>query len=217
MVTSPNDVFVFDLDDTLYSERSFVWSGIAFICETVKPFFAHSVDLPQPKEVINQINWIEYLLLYPQISENISKQDLLQLYHNHIPNISLYPDAAFFLNQLKVAGRPMALVSDGRSLTQRNKISVLGLATTFEKVVISEEIGSEKPALRNFEMIANHFPGAAFCFFGDNPRKDFFGPKQLGWKTVGLRDRGANIHSQTLDVPPAYEPDYWINTFDAYK
>ncbi len=217
MSTSSRQVFVFDLDDTLYSERSFVVSGIQFVCSFMSAHFGHPDDFPKPSEVVKQKNWIEYLLQYAVISEKLSRQDLLQLYHNHKPSITLFPDADRFLKKIASEGHALALITDGRSLTQRNKIEALGLNTTFEKIVISEEIGSEKPDIRNFEEIVAHFPRSNFCFFGDNPLKDFVGPKILGWKTVGMRNRGGNIHPKSVQLPFSYQPDNWIIDFDTYK
>ena len=64
-------------------------------------------------------------------------------------------------------------------------------------MVISEEFGSEKPALANYTYFMERYPECHdFTSVGDNPRKDFIAPNALGWLTVCLKDDGRNIHKQ---------------------
>ena len=69
------------------------------------------------------------------------------------------------------------------------------------RAVISEDFGSEKPALANFEYFMKRYPGCSdFTYVGDNPDKDFIAPNTLGWETICLRDDGRNIHKQEFSV-----------------
>ena len=52
------------------------------------------------------------------------------------------------LDVLKEKNIPAGLITDGRSVTQRNKLKSLGLLNYFKEVIISEEFGSEKPGLK---------------------------------------------------------------------
>ena len=70
-----------------------------------------------------------------------------------------------------------------------------------EDIVISEEFGSEKPALSNYAYFMERYPECQdFTYVGDNPRKDFIAPNALGWMTICLKDDGRNIHRQDYNV-----------------
>jgi putative hydrolase of the HAD superfamily len=115
-----------------------------------------------------------------------------------LPEIQLYDDAALFLKLLTDKGINAGLITDGRSITQRNKLKSLGLQNYFSSVIISEEFGSEKPCEQNFLHFEKLFPSNRFFYFGDNTKKDFIAPLKLGWKCVCMENRGENIHNQSL-------------------
>jgi putative hydrolase of the HAD superfamily len=215
MILHPDTIFVFDLDDTLYSELSFEQSGIAYVYNKVKScFFEHNFSFTIKD--LKSKTWIDQLLEYKEISRLYPKEILLHYYRSHLPEIYLYPDARNFLNRIKANGNKMALVTDGRSLTQRNKLIALGVENFFDVVIISEEVGSEKPAVTNFQKVLDHCQGKQYIYFGDNPKKDFLGPNQLGWETIGLLDRGFNVHKQSSVFPKEYQPTRWIKNFDEF-
>ena len=53
-----------------------------------------------------------------------------------------------------------ALITDGRSLTQRLKIQALGLTDLFDDILISEAMQSEKPDDKRFVFLQNKYPAA---------------------------------------------------------
>ena len=75
--------------------------------------------------------------------------------------------------------------------TQRRKIRALGLEQFISCRVITDELGREfwKPSLEPYRRVMAQFPGPAegYVYIGDNPRKDFIGARQLGWRTVRVR------------------------------
>ena len=136
------------------------------------------------------------------------------MYRTHRPDIHLEEDVVTTLDALKTSGCTMALITDGRSVQQRNKIAALGLNRWIadEDIVVSEEIGSEKPDEANYRRIMNRHPDAdRFFYIGDNPKKDFIAPNRLGWTTICLLDNGENIHPQRFDdTPPQAQPQYKV-------
>ena len=65
-----------------------------------------------------------------------------------------------------------ALITDGRSLTQRLKIQALGLTDLFDDILISEAMQSEKPDDKRFVFLQNKYPAAKrFIYIGDNIKK----------------------------------------------
>jgi putative hydrolase of the HAD superfamily len=203
-------VVCFDLDDTLYKEIDFVESAYREIAVSEK-----RPDL-LPKMMGWQKNGHNVFL---QFNKAIGKETIiphyLTLYRSHYPTISLSDGVEDTLNELKHRGIILGLITDGRSISQRNKIKALGLDRWFdnENIIISEETQSEKTEEPNFRYFVKKYRGAEFTYIGDNPKKDFIVPNRLGWKTVMLKDDGRNIHRQEA-VAEAYLPQVTIINFE---
>lgn len=203
-------VVCFDLDDTLYKEIDFVESAYREIAESEK-----RPDL-LPKMMGWQKNDDNVFL---QFNKAIGKETIiphyLTLYRSHYPTISLSDGVEDTLNELKHRGITLGLITDGRSISQRNKIKALGLDRWFdnENIIISEETQSEKTEEPNFRYFVKKYRGAEFTYVGDNPKKDFIVPNRLGWKTVMLKDDGSNIHKQEA-VPAENLPQITISGID---
>ena len=202
-------VIVFDLDDTLCNEADFLRSAFREIAE--------SLTETRGAEAENLFGeMLEMRSREENVFENLSTRfgvpvrNLLAQYRTHFPvGMKLSEGARSTLETLKRQGVVLGLITDGRSLTQRNKIRALGLGEFFsdENIVISEEFGSEKPSLRNYEFFMKKYPDADFYYVGDNPKKDFIAPNVLGWETICLLDSGCNIRPQEfLSVSTAALP-----------
>jgi putative hydrolase of the HAD superfamily len=205
--------FVFDLDDTLYQEIDFLRSAYRAIATTLKPALKVSIYNEMLERYRRQENVFDWIL--EQYRENLGTYDgawLIRTYREHIPEIRLSAEVTAFINQVRALGIPAGLITDGRSVTQRNKLKTLGLLDLFKEIIISEEFGSEKPDKRNYLHFAIKYPGSDFYYFGDNTRKDFVTPLQLGWTTICIRDRGENIHEQQFGGEGS--PEYVVGGFD---
>lgn len=200
-------VVVFDLDDTLYHEIDFLKSAYAEIallthCAEAYPFMIDCYAKGQDvfRKVIDKYHLGK------------SVDDLLDIYRAHMPHIQLSADTRKTLTMLKEQAI-LGLITDGRSVTQRNKIKALGLETFIPSrhVIISEEFGYAKPSKEPFQFFSTRFPGCRFTYVGDNFTKDFVAPNYLGWYTICLVDKGYNIHSQGIEVPAEYLPQFKVN------
>jgi len=207
MILSSSNIFVFDLDDTLYSERDFEKSGIEFVYNT---FDVKHIEL---KSIIkNRKNWIEQIIRGS--NNQITLQMVLDIYRNHLPTIQLYNDSKVFLEKLISKGNEMSLITDGRSITQRNKLKALGIESYFKKIIISEEVNSEKPSEYNFRIVMNNKHAENYIYIADNPNKDFITPNKLGWTSICLLDRGQNVHKQNFKLSTDFLPHYSIYSFE---
>ena len=207
MILPSSKIFVFDLDDTLYSERDFEKSGIEFVYENLR--IKHiSLDTI----LNNRNNWIE--LMINGSNNQITLQMVLDVYRKHFPTIQLYNDAKVFLEKLLSQGIEMSLITDGRSITQRNKLRALGIESFFKNIVISEEVNSEKPSEYNFRMVMYNKIAENYIYIADNPKKDFITPNKLGWTSICLIDRGQNVHKQNFNISSDYLPQYLISSFE---
>jgi putative hydrolase of the HAD superfamily len=186
-------VVCFDLDDTLYKEIDFVESAYREIAVLEK----------RPELLPKMMGWQKNDdNVFSQFNKAIGKEtpisEYLNLYRSHYPTISLPDIVEDTLNELKHREIILGLITDGRSISQRNKIKALGLDRWFdnENIIISEETKFEKTEEPNFRYFVKKYRGAVFAYVGDNPKKDFIVPNRLGWRTVMLKDDGRNIHKQ---------------------
>ncbi len=211
------NVICFDLDDTLYKEIDFLKSAyreIAFCAaqgDRMLADQAYAEMLQVYKDGGNAFRRLNEML-----GLTTPVVDYLAMYRAHRPDIRLDEEVRKTLDALKAAGCAIGLITDGRSVQQRNKIAALGLNRWIEEgdIIISEEIGSEKPAEANYRRVMERHPEAErFVYVGDNPAKDFIAPNRLGWETICILDNGENIHPQTFSkAEPQNQPLYKVKS-----
>ena len=196
-MTKRCDALVLDLDDTLYSERQFHESGFRWIARNygIDPHgpFIQAANRAlrtggQPLQILSE-------------ATQVPVAQLLEDHRNHLPEISLYPDARRLLQRAIRAEFVLAILTDGRSSTQMNKVRALRLAKIIDYILISEETGVDKTHLRAFINVEEKLRhrSSAITYVGDNPRKDISHPLRLGWDVYLLAGRGDNVHAQTFE------------------
>ena len=206
--------YVFDLDDTLYSERDYSKSALNFAGSLIADLFgfpdaSNQLLLLLDEKVVLPIDnyWTKTLL------PEVAKRQVIAGMNAHIPHISLYPDAARVLSKLRQSNCGFGIVTDGRSVTQRAKLLALNCLDA-KYISISEEVGLPKTDIRRFKDFATRFPANRYVYVGDNPAKDFFAPNQLGWHTIMLSGRADNIHLHDPGVTPAFAASRTIASLD---
>ena len=195
---------VFDLDDTLYDEIDYCKSGFAVVSE-----FLADLSESQSAECIFAALWDQFTagnrskifnsaLDALKIDYNEERiQELVGVYRNHIPKITLPTDSRDVLSELK-AKYTLALLTDGFLPAQQLKVQSLGIENFFQIIVYTEQLGREcwKPSPAGFEKIIqslNEIP-ARMVYVGDNEKKDFIAPNMLEFSTVQLI-RPACLHN----------------------
>ena len=220
-------VFIFDLDDTLYKEIDFVRSAFTHIDRLLVADYGYTAGVGQMTlsgafiEGLNPISALVARLEEDGIHIPNAVDWLVSEYRYHIPQISLDDDVYDFLCRLDKDDIDMYIITDGRSVTQRNKIRVLGLDEFIppRNVYISEDVGADKTENKAFSEILESYKTewmkdlVQFIFVGDNPQKDFFVGNSYGFPTVMLSNDGYNIHSQDLNVPRLYKPKFKVKNF----
>ena len=207
-----NEAVVFDLDDLLYKEFEFMRSAFWEIAQTV----AHKDAKKLLRMMLAQyfsgnavLTWLQQV--YLKNNSEYSLDFLITLYRNHKPSISLNAQTRDLLDTLKRNGNRIGVLTDGRSITQRNKIDALGLEQWADMISISEECGNEKPSEKPFMTFQRMFDCQKFVYVADNYAKDFIAPKKLGWRTIAVLDNGLNIHSKAPYIECEYMADEKIN------
>lgn len=178
--TQPIKGVIFDLDDTLYSEKQYVRSGYQKIAEHLGKTDATEKLWKYFEEGKAAID--EYLI---EIGEQEKKLECLKIYREQMPDITLYDGVAELIQQLKNKGIKVGIITDGRPEGQRNKLKALGLDETIDDIIITDELGGvqfRKPCDISFRIMQTRWklPYEQMVYVGDNPNKDFQACKQLG-------------------------------------
>jgi putative hydrolase of the HAD superfamily len=212
---------LFDLDDTLYPESTYVLSGFRTVAQYLGE--AYGVDIADTyarlafafKSGIRG-NTFDLVLRDLGLSTQTGLvQRLVEVYRTHDPEITLHSDAARALSSL-CSRLPIGLLTDGYASVQRRKVKALGIEPFFDAIVYSDDLGREhwKPSTVPFQYLLCRLgiePKGA-VYIGDNPSKDFIGARSLGITTIRVVRSGAE-HCQTLPEP-GFEADYDLMTLD---
>ncbi len=214
---SKRSVLVFDLDDTLYPELSYVHSGFRAVAAFLSPLLGVPADILAAGMVAE-----EAAQGRGQVFDNALRQHdrwskalvaaCLRTYRQHHPTLSLYPDAERCLTRF--AAWPLYIVTDGHKEVQARKVAALGLAGRVRHAYLTNRYGRHraKPDPHVFQLICRR-EGVApteVTYVGDNVRKDFVGIKPLGFNTVRIL-RGNYAH---YEADAAHEADRSIHSLD---
>lgn len=217
-------MFVTDLDDTLYKEMDYVGSAFRAIStrlesEGVMPYAVAMERLTSaPNHYVGFERLYDGLGIDPATAARFDVEMMKEVYRSHMPDIHLSEGVEATLRSLRNAGVEVGIITDGRPVTQRNKIAALGLGRFVddENIIISGEIHADKHTPLPFRLMMERNPSVSrFIYIGDNPLKDFHWPNRLGWTTVMLRDpEGRNVHDHSRDLlAEGYSARYSIDSF----
>ena len=181
------EAMIFDLDDTLYPEKSYVRSGYKVISEEY-----HHIDNMQEKlwnVFLCGGRAIDEVLEAEGILSSYEKEKCLNIYRFHKPEISFYDGVYDMLISLRKRGKKIGIITDGRPEGQRAKIEALGLENLVDEIIVTDELGGiefRKPNSAAFEKMQKlmnvSFYGMAYV--GDNIKKDFVAPEKLGMRSI---------------------------------
>jgi putative hydrolase of the HAD superfamily len=174
---------IFDLDDTLISEKKYIESGYQHISKLLNNnYYKGEQDLykillglfsESPKYVFNRI--------LDKLGIKYTKEiiiDLVEEFRNHDPNIEFYHDVLPCLEYLKQKGVKVGIITDGYANSQRKKLEALKAYEHFDNIIVTDEYGRDywKPHPRSFEEMRKQLnvDFDEMIYVGDNPEKDFY-------------------------------------------
>lgn len=194
-------VVLFDLDDTLYLERDYVYSGYKVVANFIGEKYNLSSDdlyfkmIELSKESYSNV-FNRLFNFYGIKIDNDGLKKIIEIYKNHFPNIKLCKDSEKAINILLENGVRLGLITDGDSIQQRNKINALKIEKYFEKIIITDELAPNrefwKPNKKSFEIMVDFFKEEPrnMLYIGDNLNKDPFGALEVGinFKQIRRKD-----------------------------
>ncbi len=176
---------IFDLDDTLYSEKEYVKSGYKAVSDYLGGGYEEKLwgFFEAGKPAIDE--------LLKGLCRESEKTEVLKVYRSHKPDIHPYSGVAEMIAALKARGIKVGIITDGRPEGQRNKLEALGLQVN--DVIITDELGGiqfRKPCDIAFRIMMKRWRlnPADIVYVGDNLAKDFQAPQQLGMKSIYFKN-----------------------------
>lgn len=223
---------VFDLDDTLYPERSYVLSGFRAVAEWGAAQLG--LDAVQSYVQLQALfeagvrgdtfnRWLTGCKLSNGDNDSTVTETtiatLIEIYRDHIPTLQPFPEALTLLPAL-AQHYQLGVVSDGYLGVQQRKWAALHLERYFHGVVFSDQWGKTawKPSTKPFREVLHllNVQAEQAVYIGDNPRKDFLGAREVGMATIWLKRDGGEYTTQE-PPSPAHAPDQVVTSWTALQ
>ena len=215
--------YIFDLDDTLYDEETYVESAFSNVCNFLSKEYAMDYNAMyeyciQSIHTEGRGHTFDNLCDHFSINEDV--KELVKIYRDSKPSLELYEDAKRLFKEIKKYHTKIGIITDGNTRVQDNKVKALGLYDIVDTVILTDEYkdGSQtlsKPDERVYRICLEKIGVKAeeAVYIGDNPLKDFAGAKKLGMKTVRIiREKGMFMKEEAPSKE--YEADYTIHSLD---
>ncbi len=214
---------IFDLDDTLYPERSYVLSGFQAVAVWIETILAipkaetlHELGLLFTQGVRGDTfhQWLGQRGVGGERDELV--RQMVVIYREHDPVLTPFDGMTELLDELEQQYR-LGLISDGYLTVQQRKWKAISFNRLFQSVVFSDAFGREhwKPSHVPFQVALEALdvsPERA-VYVGDNPAKDFIGARAAGLSTIRFRSSGGE---HALAEPPSslHAPDRTVESVD---
>ena len=199
-------ILIFDLDDTLYDERTYVNSGLWAVANHAHLQFGWAVG--QSYEYMQAVLQSEgrgrifdlWLGANGRANRAMVKE-CVRVYRHHTPLLTLAPEVNDLLATLSF-DYPLYLVTDGHKIVQQKKVEALGISRYFRKIMITHRYGihNAKPSTYCFDLIRKR-EGCEWhdmAYIGDNPAKDFVNLNLQGVTTIRVK---TGVHRNSVAKP----------------
>ena len=213
---------VFDLDDTLISEEDYIRSGYRAVAKALREKrtqiwgtkmgdpATHRAEAVPVVEIIakelfdlyredSAMVFNRFLDRYGVIYDKEQILELVGIYRGHLPEVDFFSDVQPVLKRLREKGIRTGIISDGYTITQENKVKILGLEKLVDHVILTDRLGRDywKPDIRSFCLMAQTLGVSLeeMMYVGDNPTKDFHPKTQLPITTVRIH-RPAAVYAR---------------------
>ena len=210
---------VFDLDDTLYSERNYVFSGFQAVSVYLNKTTGYDAVVVYERltaAFVRNVRGCTFNIVLDELGLVPNEEqirDLVEVYRSHMPVLGLYPDAKCTIERLRPYAK-LGLLTDGFVESQRKKVQSLGIESWFDQIVYTDDIGHDfwKPSPVPFQRISRQLKvnPERSVYVGDNPDKDFIGARGIGMKTVRVVRPDTEHGHKTPGF--GYEADHEVNT-----
>lgn len=229
----PSWVF-FDLDDTLWDFRSNSMKSLRFVFDKfpeINSRFDSFESFSEVYHIHNSAMWEAFAkgevssdhikterwraTLFPD-SHSDSCLSICRIINDmYLYKLAEYPetveDASIVLQSL-ASDHMIAILSNGFADTQYRKINFSGLWKHITRLVVSDEIGIQKPDPRLYEYAVSATGATGIpVMVGDNPSTDILGALRAGWKAIWFNpDRKPSLLSVDFMRYSGIKPDLYL-------
>jgi HAD superfamily hydrolase (TIGR01549 family) len=178
---------VFDLDDTLFDQKDWIGRKLQAVWQR------HQDELPPRQRYLRDMHWlleeghrsdlIDAYCALAGLGTELGER-LIASYRAAQPDACrLYDDAWPVLSELRRRGYRLALLTDNPTASQRMKVHVARLASAFDAIVYTGDLGASKPDRRGFDAVADGLGLAPdrLVMVGDNLYRDSVGSLDAGF------------------------------------
>lgn len=210
---------LFDLDDTLYDEKTYVASGFRAVARDLEG----ELGTPRDRLVEEMMPILEadgrgrvFDLVLQRHGTHRKERvlELVELYRYHQPDIQPYPDVLPVLEELQRSGYLLGLITNGFHVMQKKKVNALGVAQHMDTLVYPDELGSDRwkphPAgfLKGLDDLDVSSENA--MYIGNDAEKDVEPARELGMISVQMcRPR--------LDTERSSKADSFVEDIEGVK
>ncbi|MCM3716809.1 HAD family hydrolase [Fictibacillus phosphorivorans] len=208
MNNSTSKAFFFDLDNTLFDyEASFKQASLFAFISILHPVLNKPInpekwfkvyktfcDLYWPayeKKMLTREEYQRNRLVSSLLSFNIQLFDQRQMdafrkrFEEEIPSfVQPYPWVEEMINFIKMHGYVAGIISNGESVLQRKKLSMLGLSFSESHTYISSELSFAKPSIELFNYVKSKICAEQFYYVGDSFSLDIHPAIKAGWTGI---------------------------------
>ncbi|MEM5871943.1 MAG: HAD family hydrolase [Candidatus Aenigmatarchaeota archaeon] len=177
------------------------------------PFCSHfAQELPLIKELVNVL----------EIKKNDKikvAQSLLIAYRSGLKQIlkndKKMEKVRFVLHELKKRNKKLFIISNERVHSLTIQLRWTKLHEFFDKIIVSEKFGIEKPDLRLFQKVLKYFDTKPekVAYVGDDPERDIKPAKAIGIKAILLdqpKEMSCVWRSYNVELKENEKPDFVI-------
>lgn len=214
-----------DLDDTIWDFKNNSWEALAHVYYTagLSVAFADVDTWRNSYQENNHRLWAlyntgaiskEFLMMerfrkvlaeagYPENKAINMSPQLSDIYLDKLASLPhLVPGAKELLDHLRHAGYHIGIISNGFYEVQYRKMQSAGITGYFETVVLSDDIGINKPDRRIFDYALEKTAGKPHrtIIIGDNPATDIAGALNAGWQAIYFNHNSSNTNPTPTGV-----------------
>ncbi len=191
---------VFDLDHTLFDRYATLKKLSPLICSNLREYIKS--DITDDEFIRNLCACDKDFVIFgwERIHENLCKKNVF----SKIPEFKVYKEAVWstytkaavpfpfgeeVLEFIKSKGLKTGIITNGSDEMQQKKIDMLGIRKYFDAIIISGNVGSEKPDSLPFIKACEALKESPenLLYVGDNPINDVEGSRNAGFVPVWVK------------------------------
>jgi HAD superfamily hydrolase (TIGR01549 family) len=197
---------VFELDDTLLDQKAWMISKLELTWHEEKASLpARKVFLSTALQIIEEGNrgsLFDALCMQLGLDGTIRLR-LIETYRQaRLEDCPLYSDVLVTLQQLRRLGYRIGILTDNTPASQRQKLDVCGLLPLTDALVLTADLGMQKPDPKVFKECARllGLPLEQLVMIGNNPLRDMQGACNAGYRHAFQIQRAGALLSFNPDL-----------------